>query len=290
MEIPQDVGIQSITDLFQQTMQLQNNNNDTSTQNQTPNTYTTTDPPNPCQLCINIIKPHIARLSEMTMIQLLKSFMTSFRKADPIIAILPIDSKKQDITPLVSQKQIDTLTQTHLCLYFTSRFREQHYSISGFIHIKMALSFDNLLMNNMVNEWLEMFQYSLKLCSSQDEEMSLIGALCYGSLFLYREDLLVNIIAHSTWAALNQGREKPIIIYLVVKPFCGSSKSSEMIFVRFKQSKKEEAQKALQEIYVGSIKQYPHGDVLFFIPLSSTLEDDYTPAQRDRFISINRNT
>jgi hypothetical protein len=51
--------------------------------------------------------------------------------------------------------------------------------------------------------------------------MSLIGALLYGSLFIYREDLLLHIVEHPLWVALNQDR-KPILIDLVVKPFRGS--------------------------------------------------------------------
>jgi hypothetical protein len=74
---------------------------------------------------------------------------------------------------------------------------------------------------------------------------------------------------------------KPIILDLVVKPFRGSSKTVEMIFARAERSKKEEARKVLQEIYDGSNKAYPRGDMLVFIPIMTRLEDNFTPGQRD---------
>jgi len=74
------------------------------------------------------------------------------------------------------------------------------------------------------------------LCKSQDEEMSIIGALCYGSLFIYRDGLLRSIQDEPAWIALNSAREKPIIIDLVVKPFKSPGKSVEMIFVRAERS------------------------------------------------------
>jgi hypothetical protein len=49
--------------------------------------------------------------------------------------------------------------------------------------------------------------------------MSLLGALCHGSLFLYHDGLLHSITAHPSWIALNSNQEKPIVIDLIVKPF-----------------------------------------------------------------------
>jgi hypothetical protein len=92
-----------------------------------------------------------------------------------------------------------------------------------------------------VIEWMDTFQYSLKLRSSQDEEMSLIGALLYGSLFLFCKDLLKHILSHPIWIKTNKDHAKPIIIDLVVKPFRGSSKSVEMIFIWAERSKKDDA-------------------------------------------------
>ncbi len=70
----------------------------------------------------------------------------------------------------------------------------------------------------------------------------------------------------------------------MVKPFRGSSKSTDMIFVRAERSKQDEARKVLQNIYDGSRKSYPRGEMLLLIPIVSRLEDEYTPDQRDKFI------
>jgi hypothetical protein len=68
--------------------------------------------------------------------------------------------------------------------------------LSGFIHICSSLSLQEINQNIPIAEWLNTHQYVIKMCSSQDEEMTIIGALCYGSLFLYREELLLHIKAH----------------------------------------------------------------------------------------------
>ncbi len=86
-------------------------------------------------------------------------------------------------------------------------------------------------------EWFVTYQYSVKLCKSQAEEMSIIGALCYGSLFLHRDGLLDSIQALPEWLRLNQGKETPIIIDLIIKPFKSPGKSADMIFVRSKGQK-----------------------------------------------------
>jgi hypothetical protein len=85
---------------------------------------------------------------------------------------------------------------------------------------------------------------------------------------------------HSTpvWKAFNANKPKPIIIDLVLKPFRGSPRSIELIFVHAEHSKKQEAGSALQEIYDGSSEAYPRGDILLFVSVMSKLEDDYTPA------------
>ena len=134
-------------------------------------------------------------------------------------------------------------------------------------------------------EWLQTFQYSIALCKSHDEEMSLIGALCYGSLFLHRDSLLAGIQAHPKWVELNSSKVKPVIIDLIVKPFRSPGRSEDMIFVRPERSKKEEVQKFFLELYDGTPKKYPRGDMLLFIPVTSKLEADYSDAQRANFYS-----
>ncbi len=55
--------------------------------------------------------------------------------------------------------------------------------------------------------------------------------------------------------------------------------------LRSKRSKKEEARLVLQDIYDGSKKSYPRGDMLFFIPVMSKLDNEYTAEQQDKFIT-----
>jgi hypothetical protein len=162
-------------------------------------------------------------------IQLFKSFITALRKVDSQITILPFDSKKQQYTSLVSNKQIDSLNERQLALYFTPWFKEQHYSLSGFIHLSSILSFQELFDQIPVVEWLDTYQYSVKKCPSQSEEMSLVGALCYGSTWLYREDLKLKILQHPVWNTINPDKEHTIIIDLIQHPIRGPKKSIPMI-------------------------------------------------------------
>jgi hypothetical protein len=79
--------------------------------------------------------------------------------------------------------------------------------------------------------------------------MSIIGALCYGSLFLHRDGLLDSIQALPEWLQLNQDKETPIIIDLVIKPFKSPGKSADMIFVRSERSKRDEATQFFLKLY-----------------------------------------
>ena len=231
---------------------------------------------------LNLIRHRFARQTDQTTLQLLKSFAA--HKSDPSLVILLVDSTKQSYTALASQKQIDQLTANHLCLYFTSWNREQHYSLSGIIHLQTTLTIDTLQMALPLAEWFDTYQYYVKKCCSQDEEMSIIGALCYRSLFLYHKDLLQSVLAHPEWIALNKDREKPIIIDFEVKPFCAPGKSIEMIFVRSEQSKKEPAQEFFLDLYDGTPKQYPRGDMMLFTLITTKLEDDFSDSQCKKYI------
>jgi len=57
-----------------------------------------------------------------------------------------------------------------------------------------------------------------------------------------------------------------------------------MIFVRAERSKKELVQNFLLNLYDGTPKKYPRGDMLFFIPIASKLENDYTDEQRAKYV------
>jgi hypothetical protein len=57
-----------------------------------------------------------------------------------------------------------------------------------------------------------------------------------------------------------------------------------MIFVRAEHSKKELVQDFFLTLYNGIPKKYPRGDMLFFIPVASKLENDYTDEQRTKYL------
>jgi len=241
-------------------------------------------PPVYYRLRLNLIRHKYATPTDLTTLQLFKSFATAAKKTDKTLAFLPVDSTKQNLTSLVSQAHIDNLTPNQLRLYFSSWFKDQHHSISGFIHLGTNLLLSDFETKLPLAEWLQTYQYSVVLCKSQDEEMSIVGALCYGSLFLNRDSLLDSIVDHPSWLALNNDREKPIIIDLIIKPFRSPSKSSDMIFVRAERSKKILVQEFLLGLYDGTPKKYPRGDMLFFIPVTSKLNDDYTDEQRTKYL------
>jgi len=233
---------------------------------------------------LNLIRHKNATSTDLTTLQLFKTFLTNAKKTDKSLVVLPVDSTKQHLTPLTSQKQIENLSPNQLRLYFSSWFKDQHHSISGFVHLYTVLTVEELQTELPLAEWLQTFQYSIALCKSQTEEMSIIGALCYGSLFLHRDSLLQGIQAHPKWVELNSNKEKPIIIDLIIKPFRSPGKSEDMIFVRAERSKKEEVRKFFLDLYDGTPKKYPRGDMLLFIPVTSKLESDYTDNQRTKYL------
>ena len=238
----------------------------------------------PTNVRINLIRHKFATPTEQTSLQLFKSFILTAKKTDPSLIVLPIDSTKQHLSSLTTLKQVENLTNNQLRLYFSSWYRDQPHSISGFLHLHTTLDLEDMLTKVPLAEWLATYQYSIKLCCSQDEEMSIIGALCYGSLFLHRDDLLKTIVQLPEWAKLNHGKEKPIVIDLVVKPFKCPGKSSDMIFVRSERSKKDEATKFFLKLYDGTPKRYPRGDMLLFIPVTSKLDAEYTDTQRAKYL------
>jgi hypothetical protein len=236
------------------------------------------------RLRLNLIRHKNATPTDLTTLQLFEAFATSAKKTDKNIVFLPIDSTKQSLSPLISKTQIDNLTPSQMRIYFSSFYKDQHHSISGFIHIITTLPEEALESTLPLAEWLQTYQYSIVKCKSQEEEMSIVGALCYGSLFLHRDGLLQGITSHPDWVILNKDQTKPIIIDLVVKSFKSPGKSADMIFVRAEGSKKKLVQQFLLSLYDGTPKKYPRGDMLFFIPVTSKLENDYTNEQRAKYL------
>jgi hypothetical protein len=283
----EDLGISEISDIvlnqvqIDQTTMLEDEGVE-MTDLVSPTEKLTLDTPIQQRFRLNLIRHRFARTTDIKNIQLFESFTIALCKADTQISILPIDSKKQQYTSLVSTKQIDSLNERQLALYFTPWFKEQHYSLSGFIHISSALSLQELLDQIPVAEWLDTYQYSVKKCPSQSEEMSMVGALCYGSSWIYREDLKLKILQHPVWNNFNIDPDHPIIIDLIQHPFRGPKHSVPMIFVATECSTIELVREALQILYDRTSKAYPRGDMLFFIPLKGN--DPYSPEQRTKFI------
>ncbi len=267
----EDLGISEISDIVLQ--QVQKDQSTLETEEGVEVLSLASSPDNQCletpiqqRLRVNLVRHRFSRATDMPTIQLFKSLILALRKADKQLTILPIDSKKQHYTSLVSLKQIESLNERQLSMYFTPWFKEQHYSLSGYLHFSSILSFNDLFNHTAVAEWLDTYQYSVKKCPSQSEEMSLVGALCYGSTWIYREDLKQKIMQHPIWTTLHPDQESPIIVDLIQRPFRSSEKSIPMIFVTSERSKMDLVRAALSNIYDGTAKAYPRGDMLFFIP------------------------
>jgi len=63
------------------------------------------------------------------------------------------------------------------------------YSLKGYFHISSEFSLDDLQQKTPVMEWLDSYNYFMKPWISQVEEMVPIGALCYSSILMFRDDL-----------------------------------------------------------------------------------------------------
>lgn len=144
------------------------------------------------------------------------------------------------------------------------------------------LSLEEIFNQPPIIEWLDTYQYSVKKCSSQTEEMAVIGALCYGSSWIYREDLKLHIMKHPEWKKTDNNPDDPIIFDLILRNFRGTKKSTPMIFVSAERSKQEIVRETFKSIYDGTAKEYPRGEMLFFIPTRNG--EQYSPEQREKFI------
>jgi hypothetical protein len=136
------------------------------------------------------------------------------------------------------------------------------------------LSFDELFNHPSIIEWLDTYLYSVKLCPSQTEEMAVVGALCYGSTWIFREDLKLHIVEHPTWKSLTQDQDSPVIFDLSIRNFKSSKRNVQMIFVSAERSKQDLVREIFKAIYDGTAKTYPRGEMLYFIPVH--LGEQYT--------------
>jgi hypothetical protein len=118
----------------------------------------------------NLVR-HRGATSSLKTIDLFKGFVTALKLANPLLVVLPYSASKQHYTPISSKKQVQTLDKNKMLQYFQPYYRKQMFSLSGYFHIKTSISYNNLIHCPQVEEWLDSHCYSLKMCSSQTEEM-----------------------------------------------------------------------------------------------------------------------
>ncbi len=59
--------------------------------------------------------------------------------------------------------------------------------------------------------------------------MAIIRALCYGSIWIYREDLKLHIMNHPEWKKVADNSDTPIVFDLILRDVRGIKKSTLMI-------------------------------------------------------------
>jgi hypothetical protein len=117
---PEDLGISAVS-LFmsrqQQDVELEElQQDDNPSEEQPPPSLTTIvaqDLPSN-RFRLNLICHKFATSTELSTLQLFKGFTTAAKKTDKTIVFLPIDSTKQSLSHLMSQKQIDSMMPNQL--------------------------------------------------------------------------------------------------------------------------------------------------------------------------------
>jgi hypothetical protein len=142
---------------------------------------------------------HRGANADIPILKLIKSFTTTIKKADPSAIILPFHSNEQHYSSLSTNKHIQATDDNKMSIYFKSYHQCQLYLLSEFFHISSKYSFMELQQLPLIDEWLDTYRYFLKLCPSQNEEMVQIGALCYSSVLMFRDDLKQAIYSHPLW-------------------------------------------------------------------------------------------
>jgi hypothetical protein len=209
---------------------------------------------------------HRGVVSDLTTLELFKSFVVTLRKADTNLVLLPYEASKKHYTSLSNQKQLDSIDANRMHQYFCSYYQRQNYSLSGYLHLRSALSFKELVNSPPVQEWLDANRYILKLCPSQVEEMVQIGALCYSHMLMNREVLKAAIIKHDLWKPDDD--TDPPIFDLYLSNFIADQKKTKMLFVSSEKSKRTQVIKLFKTIYDSSPKEYPNGSTMVFILLT----------------------
>jgi hypothetical protein len=74
--------------------------------------------------------------STQTTLQLFRSFATTLRRADPSAIFHPFSATKQHYSSLHNIKQIQEIEENRVYQYFKPYYQKQHYSLSGYFHIR----------------------------------------------------------------------------------------------------------------------------------------------------------
>ena len=223
-----------------------------------------------------------ARNSDSTIptLKVFRSFTHALKACDKTLTILPVSAAKQNLTAISTPAQLSSIDQNKLLTYFKPFYPNQKHSLSGYIYISTQICAEDLLIATPVFEWLETNRYTVKPCLSSDDEMVRIGALCFGSEYIYRDDLAQAIQEDPSWKFPQL--ERPPIIQLTRGDFRGPKKRIKMIFVQTERTKQHEVGKFFSQLYDGTSKQYPNGIMLLFIPLYDNIRHE--PAYRQKVI------
>jgi len=173
---------------------------------------------------------------------------------------------KQHFSPLSTIKQINSLEDNQMLQYYKPFYHRQLYSLSGYFHISSQLSFNDIMSQHRVQEWLDSNQYFIKLCPSQEEEMIPLGALCYSHILMSRDDLKDAIYKHPLWKSHFPSISPIFDIYL--EYFLASNKKEKMLFVSGEKSKAGILSEFFKILYNGNSKKYSNASMMLFIPFN----------------------
>jgi len=117
---PEDLGISAVSSFMsrqQQDVEMEEvGNKDAQTEDPPPSVTTIAAQELPSnRYRLNLIRHKFATSTDLSILQLFKVFAAAVKKTDKTMVFLPADSTKQSLSPLMSQKQIDSLTSNHLC-------------------------------------------------------------------------------------------------------------------------------------------------------------------------------
>jgi len=211
-------------------------------------------------------------------LKLFKSFAQALRQSDPTLSILPVNASKQNLPMLSTASKITATDANKLHTYFKSYYPNQKSNLSGYINIITNLSFEELDIAPPIYEWLETNRYTMRECPSHEEEMIQLGVFCFGSEYIYREDLKRALQEDPRWQFPTL--ETAPIIQLTRGEFRSQKKSKKMIFIHTEKSKQHEVAKTLSKMYDGTSKAYPNGIMLLFIPLHDNIQYDAAYRQK----------